>query len=172
MPARKVRQDQLAQSGGLMRYRHIYMALSAAASVVALLLFGAAPASAYPIWQSYKSNSNWHCSDTFPTSLSQNVVFQTCIIVNASDQAQAVLVVANRGTKDASISGGPFSDELYGEGGSYYCEWTTLDAGEAIACFGKTVALRGCGHYYAQGRLWANQVGLEVSGLAKYTKWC
>nr|BBJ47564.1 hypothetical protein SAVMC3_01930 [Streptomyces avermitilis] len=32
-------------------------------------------------WQTYSTNSNWHCGPTTKTPLSNYVVFQTCIVV-------------------------------------------------------------------------------------------
>ncbi|MFG2133071.1 hypothetical protein ACGFNV_35505 [Streptomyces sp. NPDC048751] len=152
-----------------MNIRRILNYAAAAVTVTALVLFGASPVSAYPNWQTYKSNSNWDCGITSLTRVSDNVVFQTCwVITPDKTKGQVVLVVSNRGTKDVVLrQGHVWSDELeWGVG--YVCNEYTLAGGQARACFGKTREFEGCGVYVGRGALYANSLDVDYTLGAPY----
>lgn len=112
------------------------------AAVIGSGLATATPAVATPpYWQEVSTNSNWDCSPYKEHRLSLNIKFKTCIVRNASDDAQAVLVVQNSGTKAALIRG---VLDTYNTGGTYQgtyiysCKESTLNPGYTRGCFGTT----------------------------------
>ncbi|MCT4352080.1 hypothetical protein M5362_02885 [Streptomyces sp. Je 1-79] len=89
------------------------------------------------------TNSNWDCDDYVPHRLSNNIKFKTCVVRNANNDAQGVLVVQNSGTKVANIRG-EVSVYGYTPGGvlrqSYgTCRFEDLLPGQTRGCFGYTV---------------------------------
>ncbi|MGC0344306.1 hypothetical protein RKD20_009340 [Streptomyces sp. SLBN-8D4] len=154
----------------IMKLRQTLKFVAAVAATTALMLFSTSPASAAGEWQTYKSNSNWHCGSTSATHVSNNVVFQTCIVVTPDGtKGQVVLVVSNRGTKDLALKVGMVqSDELYA-GNDHVCNVTYfLAGGEARGCFGPTVAFHGCGYYWGNGSLWANALEEDSTFPVRY----
>ncbi|MFC9943591.1 hypothetical protein [Streptomyces pratensis] len=102
----------------------------------------ATPATSAPFWQAVNTDSNWSCSDYKNHRLSHNIKFKTCIVRNSSNDAQAVLVVQNSGTKAAVIHG-DIGQTLTGgaHDGFYYsasCYESTLNPGFTRGCFGST----------------------------------
>ncbi|WP_328880343.1 hypothetical protein [Streptomyces sp. NBC_00299] len=116
--------------------------LAAGAAVTGTGLATATPAmAAPPYWQEVSTNSNWHCSPYKAHRLSLNIKFKTCIVRNASNGAQAVLVVQNSGTKAALIRG---VLDTFNTGGDYQgnymysCKESKLNPGYTRGCFGTT----------------------------------
>ncbi|MFI1395554.1 hypothetical protein [Streptomyces sp. NPDC020681] len=119
-----------------MNIRRALQGLAAATSVAAVSLLGASPASAYPNWQTVGStNSNWHCGTTKHHPASDNVNMRMCIVMNASKEAQAVLVVVNHASVAVKIEA-PGIHTTWGAGGS--CNEYRLASGVQRACFTNT----------------------------------
>ncbi|MGI5399232.1 hypothetical protein ACQEVG_07225 [Streptomyces sp. CA-135486] len=126
-------------------------ALIGMAATIGLLLFGATSASAHPGWQTYSANSNWKCGPSKSISISNYVVFQTCLITTPDKtKAQLVVVVSNRSDKTVELKGAAFDSDIYGgydwddDLGAGFCGYHELAAGQARGCFGDTVGY-GCG---------------------------
>ena len=121
-------------------------------------LAAATPASASPYWQEVHTSSNWTCSPYKAHRLSFNIKFKTCIVRNSNNDAQAVLVVQNSGTKAANIhgaieqdlTGGVHDDTHY----SASCIMSTLNPGFTRGCFGTTFS--GTSDIYAESELLMN----------------
>ncbi|MEU0689540.1 hypothetical protein [Streptomyces uncialis] len=146
--------------GNLRSIPHVLIGMVAA---MGIMLFAATPANAHPLWQTYSANSNWECGLSKNISISNSVVFQTCLITTPNKaKAQLVLVVSNRSTKAVQLRGGQFDSDLYGVAdfnsdlGGGFCGSYTLAAGQARGCFGETVDY-GCGvGQVHRGVLYAN----------------
>lgn len=114
-----------------------------AAAAVGATVFTAGPAAAAYDWQTVSTNSNWSCDDYVAHPLSKNIKFKTCVVRNASNGAQGVLVVQNSGTKVADIRG-EVSVYGYTPSGDYRqsyatCKFDDLQPGLTRGCFGYTV---------------------------------
>ncbi|MFF9867499.1 hypothetical protein ACF1G0_19100 [Streptomyces sp. NPDC013953] len=116
--------------------------LAASATMVGAGLVNAGPAAAAPpYWQPVDTNANWSCSPYKSHRLSFNIKFKTCIVRNANNDAQAVLVVQNSGTKAADIRGVLQTENT---GGIYEGSWratcthSTLNPGFTRGCFNQT----------------------------------
>ncbi|MCF3136184.1 hypothetical protein [Streptomyces olivochromogenes] len=119
-----------------MHIRRALQGFAAATSVATVSLLGASPASAYPTWQTVGStNSNWHCGTTIHHPASNNVNMRMCIVMNASKEAQAVLVVVNHASVAVKIEA-PGIYTTWGAGG--YCNEYPLAPGAQRACFTNT----------------------------------
>jgi hypothetical protein len=113
-----------------------------AVAAVSLLAAGtmalsASPASAAPYWQEVNTStgSKWTCNSTKAHPASSQVGFQTCLVTNANQDAQAVLVVVNNSTKAIQLSG--VIDTSFGADAS--CYTSTLNPGFQRGCFTPTV---------------------------------
>ncbi|MER7884149.1 hypothetical protein ABTY35_15165 [Streptomyces fimicarius] len=113
--------------------------IGVAAAAAGLAVSSTSPAAAFPYWQQVSTNSNWSCSDYQAHRLSFNIKFKTCVVRNANNDAQAVLVVQNSGTKAAVIRG---EIATWVNGNSYRasisCYESTLNPGFTRGCFGPT----------------------------------
>lgn len=114
-----------------------------AAAVVGATVFTAGPAAAAGTWQTVSTNSNWDCDDYLPHKLSKNIRFKTCVVRNANNDAQGVLVVQSIGTKVANIRG-EVTAYGYTAGGAHRhsygtCKFDDLLPGQTRGCFGYTV---------------------------------
>ncbi|WP_405807218.1 hypothetical protein OG729_18860 [Streptomyces sp. NBC_00210] len=119
-----------------MNIRRVLQGFAAATSVAAVSLLAASPASAYPTWQTVGStNSNWHCGTTKSHPASDNVNMRMCIVMNASNEAQAVVVVVNHASVAVNIEA-PGINTTWGAGG--YCNKYPLAPGAQRACFTNT----------------------------------
>ncbi|MEU6246595.1 hypothetical protein [Glycomyces sp. NPDC047010] len=99
------------------------------------LAFTASPASAAPYWQEVNTGPTWSCNPTKIHPAKAGVGFQTCIVVNANYDAQAVLVVVNNSSSAIQLSG--VIDTSFGADASCYS--STLNPGFRRGCFGPTV---------------------------------
>ncbi|MET9549754.1 hypothetical protein ABZY36_31260 [Streptomyces sp. NPDC006627] len=121
--------------------RRLVQGLTVAGAATATALFAAGPAAAAPIWQSFTTNANWvACSTTVNHRVSANIAIQTCLVRTPDrTKQQAVLVLANRGTKGANVTRNNIVTSF---GGNASCNDTRLDPGEQIGCFGPTVSTK------------------------------
>lgn len=124
--------------------KRVLALFAAAAAVAGTCLATATPAQAFPKWQEVDTNSTWNCSPYKSHRLSFNIKFKTCIVRNANNDAQSVLVVQNSGTKAAEIRGEVdevLSGGSWGDGydiGPFACSLSTLNPGFTRGCFGIT----------------------------------
>jgi len=133
--------------------KHVRKVLGTATAAVGALAFAASPASAAPYWQVVSTDSNWSCSTYQPHQVSNNVNFKTCIVRNANNDAQAVLVVQNKATVAITIRG----ELTYTHDGfSNYitCKLSTLNPGFTRGCFAPTET--DPGQMRADTVLWVN----------------
>ncbi|WP_432126390.1 hypothetical protein [Streptomyces sp. bgisy082] len=114
-------------------------AAAGATALMVMTVLGAGPAAASETvnWAPVKTNSNWECSGywTVPPSM---VKFKSCIVRNASNDAQAVLVVQNPTSTDHTITKGRVVFESQ-RGGDVWCARTNLAAGATAGCYAPTV---------------------------------
>lgn len=133
---------------------------AAGVAVFGASLATAAPAAASPYWQEVNTSSTWSCSPYKAHRLSFNIKFKTCIVRNANNDAQAVLVVQNSGTKAANIHGAIEQDLTGGihDGSHYYasCYESTLNPGFTRGCFGTTFS--GTSDIFAESELLMNGI--------------
>jgi hypothetical protein len=104
------------------------------------------PASAAPPtvnWKAVSTNSNWHCSDYVSPSNADGLNFKSCVVVNAHDDAQGVLVVQNPTNAARTIKGAIRLPQI---GGDVNCAETPLQPGFTRGCYSTTKSL-GCAHY-------------------------
>ncbi|WP_371667417.1 hypothetical protein OG985_07250 [Streptomyces sp. NBC_00289] len=140
--------------------------LTTTAGVVGSVLLAAAPAGAAPTWQTVSTNSNWSCAPTVVHSAKAGVGFQACLVRNAGDDAQTVLVVVNNSGSDVTISGTVTSDFA----ADASCSTYTLPAGQRRGCFGTTAHVPDC--QYGAGipdpeeQVYGGAVRLTVNGVA------
>ncbi len=126
---------------------------------VAVLLIGAvttAPvAQAGPYWQPYKFSSAYTCG---PTSGSQSVYYQTCIINRPGSRwVQAALLVWNKaGTHPRTIEA-PYIG-VPGTRSSAYCLESAVGSEQRTACFSNSVEIHetSCATVSAEGWLRIN----------------
>ncbi|MFJ6560877.1 hypothetical protein ACIQMV_13515 [Streptomyces sp. NPDC091412] len=143
----------------------IFGAGVAVSAAVLTCLATSTPASAFPYWQEVSTSSTWSCSTPKAHRLSLNINFKTCIVRNAKNDAQAVLVVQNSGTKAAVIRG---VVHHYNTGGTYAGNWdfscleSTLNPGFTRGCFGTTYS--GTRDISATSELWMN--GYDAGNLS------
>ncbi|TQE35819.1 hypothetical protein Sipo8835_12360 [Streptomyces ipomoeae] len=137
-----------------------FKALTMAAAVAGTLAFAATPASAAANWKEVSTNSNWNCSDYKPHPVSSYVKFKVCLVINASDDAQAVLVVQNTTGGPITIGGAVRSDF----GSNVDCANSTLNTSFTRGCFAPTVTDAGSRSILnATGYLTVNGVTASVS---------
>ncbi|WP_228974364.1 hypothetical protein [Streptomyces sp. DH12] len=104
-------------------------------AVAGLLAFTASPAVADEVkWKPVDTDSTWHCSDYYHHKGSRNVFFKSCNVVNASNYAQAVLVVQNKASVTINIEG----EVTTNFGGHVDCAPSPLGAGATRGCYGPT----------------------------------
>ncbi|MFJ3582971.1 hypothetical protein ACIPPS_12195 [Streptomyces sp. NPDC090127] len=135
-----------------------------AAAVLGATVFTAGPAAAAGAWQSVSTNSNWDCDDYVAHKLSVNIKFKTCVVRNANNDAQGVLVVQNSGTKVANIRG-EVTAGGYTPGGAFRhshgtCKFADLLPGQTRGCFGYNVA--GTVNLDVDTALWMNGSDSDV----------
>ncbi|GHD21869.1 hypothetical protein [Streptomyces galbus] len=139
--------------------------LSVMAAAVGILALGVAPASAKTVnWQIVSTNSNWYCGGGYITHpVSEHVNFKACLVVNANNDAQTVLVVQNTASVAVAIGGLVFFD-----GGSVSnttdCAASTLNPGFTRGCFGPTF------HIDSGTRIWGNG-NLTLNGVTQSYGW-
>ncbi|MET9575416.1 hypothetical protein ACLQ2D_33370 [Streptomyces sp. DT199] len=135
--------------------RQVSKALTMAAAVAGAGLLAAAPASAAPFWQPVSTTSNWHCGSTEKHAGSNNVLFQTCIVVSDSNTyAQAVLVVRNNASAAVNIEGSLTTNF----GGGADCNFSKLNPGLVTGCFGPTIKVGSASPIYAYSDLKMNGI--------------
>lgn len=140
--------------------------LTTAAAVAGSVLLAAAPAGAAPYWQTVSTNSNWSCAATVVHTARAGVGFQACIVRNANDDAQVVLVVVNNSSSAVTVSG-TVTSEFAAEAS---CSTYSLAAGERRGCFGTTAHVPDC--EYGAGvpddgaQTYGGTVRLTVNGVA------
>ncbi|MGW1885205.1 hypothetical protein [Streptomyces sp. NPDC001970] len=105
-------------------------------AVAGSVLLAAAPAEAAPFWQTVSISANWSCAPTVVHNAKAGVGFQPCLVRNANDDAQVVLVVVNNSTSGVTISG-TVSSDFAADG---RCSTYSLAVGERRGCFGHTGA--------------------------------
>jgi hypothetical protein len=116
--------------------RRKFKLLAALVAAFGLALFVSSPASAAPYWQPVNTNDNWHCEKTQTHSASDNVGFQTCIVLNQYGDEQVVLVVVNNASTAIKIEGWMYTNF----GGNAHCNESWLNPGRQTGCLGPTVA--------------------------------
>lgn len=127
--------------------RKMVRGIAMAAAVSASLLFSSTPASASPTmnWKVVSTDSNWHCSGWAPAQAGLNM--KTCIVVNSSHWAQAVLVFQNASTLPKAVNGRIVFESTNGGGeyggGDAWCAASTLQPGLTRGCFAPSVPI-GC----------------------------
>ena len=110
-----------------------FKALTVAVTAVGALALAASPASAAN-WQTVSTNSNWVCSEYKHHQVSNFVNYKVCIVVNANDDAQVVLVVQNAADVAVSIAG-----TATGFGSNVNCPTSTLNPGFTRGCYSPTI---------------------------------
>ncbi|MEU8620137.1 hypothetical protein [Streptomyces sp. NPDC048623] len=127
-----------------------YKALAVAAAAIGTIALGTAPASAAQNWGTVSTNSNWNCGAYKNHSVSDYVSFKICVVRNANNDAQTVLVVQNRASVAVAIGG-----EVQFQGGGHnevaMCAASTLNPGYTRGCYGPTYHV---GSSIAQGKGW------------------
>lgn len=109
-------------------------AVAVSALAILAVVFSASPAAAAPYWQEVRTGPTWNCGSTETHTVSDGVGFQTCIVYNANQDAQAVLVVVNNATNPIRLSGEV--DTSFGA--TFSCLESTLNPGFRRGCFGPT----------------------------------
>lgn len=130
------------------------MATAATAGVV----FSAPSASASPTvgWQAVSTNANWHCTEYKELTFAPGMKLKTCIVRNASQDAQAVLVIQNTTGHAMEVNyTGKQSSVVFESAleGDVWCAPTTINDGFTRGCFGKTVHVGCRATSYADGTL-------------------
>ena len=106
---------------------------------LSFLLTYSLPASAAPYWQTYQTNSHWHCGPTHSAGGLPGVVYQTCMPVSVNgDAAQSVVIVTNNGGSPITISATVYLEGV-SSSAQASCYQSTLNTGFSRACFGPTV---------------------------------
>ncbi|MFJ2822087.1 hypothetical protein ACIO7M_13355 [Streptomyces toxytricini] len=123
-----------------MKFSRVAQFATAAAGSLGLVFASGSSANASGQWQTFTTNSNWHCGVTSISYLSQNIHFQTCIISGGKGTAaQAALVVSNKGTKVANIRGLVEPNTINGGVAGFACDVAPLPGGQRRACFAPSV---------------------------------
>ncbi|MET9800260.1 hypothetical protein [Streptomyces sp. NPDC006368] len=141
--------------------------LTAAAALMGSTLLTAAPAEAAPYWQTVSTNLSWKCAPTAAHPAKAGVGYQACLVRNAYDDAQVVLVVVNNSSSAVTISGTVTSS--FGPDAS--CSAYNLAVGERRGCFGTTGPIAEC--LYGAGfpdpgeQNYGGTVRLTVNGVGK-----
>ncbi|QJT01658.1 hypothetical protein G9272_16175 [Streptomyces asoensis] len=110
---------------------------------VAAVTFGAAamavgPASAAPNWQAWVRPDDSVCGGTDNHSVSTKVIFQTCLVINHSnDTMQAVLLVRNNATVNITMTSS-YVHSAWDVDPDAHCVEKVLPAGQLLACYGET----------------------------------
>jgi hypothetical protein len=116
-----------------MRTRYIATLLA----TVAALLCNAPAASAYPYWQTFTVNSNWHCGET--REIQSSVFVETCVVVNRFGGAQAVVKIGNYSGRAITIEAPVVKLIIYDfVAENSACLDSTLNSGFVRACLGHT----------------------------------
>jgi hypothetical protein len=137
--------------------------LTTAAVCVTGALIAAAPAGAAPYWQTVTTGPTWDCARTVVHTAKAGVGFQACLVRNAHDDAQVVLVVVNNSTSAVTVSGTVTSFGADAGCGSY-----TLPVGERRGCFGTTGPVPDCAYGAGTGdgtETYGGGVRLTVNGV-------
>lgn len=118
--------------------RSVHLIASVFAALVLVLGF-AQPASAYPYWQAFTTDSTWRCGSTMQHPAATNIYYQGCVVVTSANYMQTVLAVSNQSNGSVVISG-EVANTL---SGTQACNASTFSPGYRRACFGAT-AHAGC----------------------------
>jgi hypothetical protein len=117
--------------------RQLGQILTAVAVMGATVLVTARPAPASAgTWKKPYPNSYWHCGPSRTHEASNYVYFQTCIIVNANDDAQAVTVVSNQANVAVKLES--YIDSSYYFESTGHCPDAWIAKKTQMACFGNT----------------------------------
>ncbi|WP_371667103.1 hypothetical protein OG985_05545 [Streptomyces sp. NBC_00289] len=130
-----------------------FKALTVAAVAAGALTFGVAPASAAPYWQTTTGVNFKFCTAYKHHSVSNNVNWKVCEVVNANNDAQVVVIVQNAASVAITIGGSVNSS--YGSSGT--CYTSTLNPDFTRGCFGQTVRYSSDA-WWIQGTLTVNGV--------------
>lgn len=139
-----------------MRQSFRLAAATAAATVGVLVSASSASASPTVGWQAVSSNANWHCTNYTDLLTQPGMNMKTCIVRNASQDAQAVLVIQNKTGRAIDINNSDTQSRVVFEsalGGDVWCASTTLNDGFTRGCFGTTVHVGCRATSSADGRL-------------------
>ncbi|MFE3907885.1 hypothetical protein ACFXPY_48825 [Streptomyces sp. NPDC059153] len=112
-----------------------FKALTVAAAAAGALAFAASPASASANWQEVNTNSNWNCLPYKKHTISANIKFKPCVVTNANNDTQVVLVIQHTGTAAAVVAGEVRSDF----GSNTLCNGSTFNPGFTRGCYAPTV---------------------------------
>ncbi|WP_256104409.1 hypothetical protein [Streptomyces sp. ODS05-4] len=109
---------------------------------------GVSTASASPTanWAPVSTNSNWHCTGYTEVLFSPGMKLKSCIVRNANQDAQGVLVIQNTSGRAYEINNVDERSRVWFEsehGGDVWCASSTINSGATRGCFGKTVHV-GC----------------------------
>jgi hypothetical protein len=107
--------------------------------VIGLVVLTGQPAAAYPTWQTFTTNSTWHCSGRLssPTSIAD---IRVCVIVNGN-YAQAVTRIRNTTSDWIQIASEPTKLIKNGQTAAENdCDQSNLGATLERACFGATIS--------------------------------
>lgn len=113
--------------------------LAPAFAALVLILGFAQPASAYPYWQAFTTDSNWRCGSTMQHPAAANVYYQACVVVTSANYMQTVLVVSNQSNVTVPIRGKVSNTSA----GTQECNSSDFSPGYRRACFGATT-FAGC----------------------------
>ncbi|MGV9943378.1 hypothetical protein [Streptomyces sp. NPDC003401] len=145
--------------------RFLTTATTTAATALTGLLLASAPAGAAPNWQTVSTGPTWSCAPTVGHAAKAGVGFQACLVRNANDDAQTVLVVVNNSGSAVTVSATVTSDFA----ASAACSTYTLAAGERRGCFGTTAhvpdCLYGAGHPDPADQTYGGAARLTVNGV-------
>jgi hypothetical protein len=141
--------------------------MTAAATVGVMLSASSASASPTVGWQPVSTNANWHCTDYGNLTAVRGVKLKTCIVRNANQDAQGVLVVQNTSGHAIEINNVDTQSRVVFESaleGDVWCASTTLNSGFTRGCFGKTVHVGCRATGFADGTLAVRDEGFNWEG--------
>lgn len=120
--------------------RRFQRLLTMAAVTLSAAAMAVGPAWAAPTWQAWVRPDDSVCGPTDNHSVSTKVIFQTCLVINHSnDTMQAVLLVRNNATVDILMTSS-YVHAAWTSLPDAHCDRKVLAAGQLLACYGETSA--------------------------------
>ncbi|MCQ9131836.1 hypothetical protein [Streptomyces hilarionis] len=142
--------------------RRFRRSLTVAAVAFGAAVMAAAPASAAPTWQPWVRPGDSVCGPTDHHSVSMKVIFQTCLVVNHSnDTMQPVLLVRNNATVAITMTSSYVHSAWHFDPDAH-CVEQPLAAGQLLACYGETSA-----YIHGENVGWG---GITYNGVADRTQ--
>ncbi|MFD5574380.1 hypothetical protein [Streptomyces cadmiisoli] len=131
----------MIKTKGLFMRSQRWLGVLAAAAGMTLLNTSPATAALPTVnWKAVSTNSNWHCGAYTSPANARDLNFKPCWVVNANNDAQAVLVVQNPSNQARTIKG---AIRMPGFAGEVNCAETVLNPGFTRGCYSITNACAG-----------------------------